>query len=201
MRLAERHHEVTYQTPVERANELIPDLTTKRRERISCPSPDHEDRNPSCDLFPDGFKCWSCGTYGDKLDYYCLINGLSTRDALEVLGAFDGTRAPRRPQRPRYSISKEIARGLVANGEFARHWHLAKLLALPPRLQAQRDLLASWDYLLGLGYDVPLVWKLSGLVRGEAWLRFGDASRATDPAESGRAVVRLLRDLERGDAA
>ena len=200
--LREASRDFTHQTPIERANQLIPALTTKRREQISCPTPDHEDKNPSATLYPDGFKCWSCGARGDKLDYYALKNGLTIRQALEVLGAFDGTTPPRkRPKERPYSISRDIARKLVSTDQFARHWHLAKLLAMPDRRLAQRDLLGSWDYLLERGYDVPLVWEIACLLRGEAWLRFADPSCSNDPAEAGRAVCRLLRSLEEVDAA
>lgn len=205
MSLSPARHDFTDQTPVERANALLEPLTD-RKKQIRCPSPDHEDRHPSCTLYPDGFKCWSCGARGDALDYYALTNGLTLRDALQVLGAFHGPSTPRvrrmRLEEPPHLISREIAEKLVDSDQFARHWHLAKLLAMPPRLLAQRDLLGSWDYLLEIGYDVPLVWKLAGLLRGEAWLRFGDAARADDPREPGRAVCRLLNALNEGvDAA
>lgn len=53
-----------------------------KRGLIRCFSPSHEDKNPSCEIFPDGehFKCWSCGIPGNKDDKPGDIY-----DAVEVL--------------------------------------------------------------------------------------------------------------------
>jgi len=42
---------------------------------IKCPHPDHEDRNPSCVVWPSirGFKCYSCGAKGDLVELYRLF--------------------------------------------------------------------------------------------------------------------------------
>src|SRR5688500_14930675 len=52
---------------IEKAKQLLFPLTD-RSKKIRCPSPDHEDRHPSATLYPDGFRCFSCGAFGDVLD-------------------------------------------------------------------------------------------------------------------------------------
>lgn len=39
-----------------------------KRLIIRCPSPHHEDKNPSCAVFPDGFKCYACQARGDVFE-------------------------------------------------------------------------------------------------------------------------------------
>lgn len=43
---------------------------------IRCPAPDHEDRNPSCNIQPDGFRCFACDVYGDIFDLIRLVEGV-----------------------------------------------------------------------------------------------------------------------------
>lgn len=188
-------------SPVERANALLPPLTTKNRERVHCPSPEHEDKHPSCDYTPDSFKCWACGEYGDKLDHHCLVHGLTIRQALDQLGIFDGgplrlVRKPKPADDPPYRIPKALSRAMHSSPEFSLNWTLAKLLASRHPIGAQRDLLLSWDWLERRGFDVPVAWDLCKLLRGEAFLRYGDAKRAENPHEYARCVARLVEEIE-----
>lgn len=54
-----------------------------RSGKIACPF--HDDTHPSCHIYPDGFKCFACGAYGDHLDWLEAVFGLSTSQALERL--------------------------------------------------------------------------------------------------------------------
>ena len=52
-----------------------------------CIAPDHKDRHASASLF-DGdnrFKCHGCGTGGDAINAYALLNGMSNSDAIKTL--------------------------------------------------------------------------------------------------------------------
>jgi DNA polymerase len=45
-------------------------------DKVTCPF--HDDHNPSCQIYPDGFKCFSCGAHGDHFDWLqgqAMING------------------------------------------------------------------------------------------------------------------------------
>lgn len=58
---------------------------------IRCPSPTHEDRNPSCSIRDTHYNCFSCGINGDIFDLIELLEGVSgfdaqIRRALELLG-------------------------------------------------------------------------------------------------------------------
>lgn len=42
---------------------------------IECPNPEHEDKNPSCVVWPSikSFKCYSCGSSGDIIELVRLL--------------------------------------------------------------------------------------------------------------------------------
>lgn len=44
--------------------------------KVPCPNPSHEDKNPSCVCWPNikAFKCFSCGSSGDIIEYLRLLN-------------------------------------------------------------------------------------------------------------------------------
>ncbi len=50
--------------------------------RVSCPLPDHEDRHPSCHVYPDpgrGWYCFACGRGGTALDLAAHLTGIEPR--------------------------------------------------------------------------------------------------------------------------
>lgn len=47
---------------------------------VRCPF--HDDNTPSCCIYPDGWKCFGCGAYGDALDFLGKHTGKSIRDIL-----------------------------------------------------------------------------------------------------------------------
>ena len=57
----------------------LPPVGERRSVMIRCPSPDHEDQNPSTswDLEQDVFYCHSCGIGGDVFNAWGLVFGLS----------------------------------------------------------------------------------------------------------------------------
>ena len=46
---------------------------------IRCFNPSHEDKNPSCELFEDHFKCYSCGIHGDIYDAVEILQGITEK--------------------------------------------------------------------------------------------------------------------------
>lgn len=45
---------------------------------VHCPLPDHDDRTPSCDVYPepqDGWHCWGCGRGGSVYDLVSALAG------------------------------------------------------------------------------------------------------------------------------
>lgn len=83
-----------------RANELIGPLVEKPKQ-VRCISPDHEDRRPSMFLTPDGFKCFSCGAWGDRVDYVAVTQNMTIGNVLHSLGLKRQVRV--RKKRPRFS--------------------------------------------------------------------------------------------------
>lgn len=58
-------------------------IETNRHNFIVCPF--HKDKHPSCKIYKDGFKCYSCGTHGDLVDFVAKLEGISLREALDIL--------------------------------------------------------------------------------------------------------------------
>lgn len=54
-----------------------------RNRKVLCPV--HDDHVPSCHIYPDGFKCFSCGAHGDAVDWLKLTYNLSTAEAIKEL--------------------------------------------------------------------------------------------------------------------
>lgn len=66
-------------------NRLIEYLRIKgikaERGLVRCFNPEHEDRNPSCELFDDHFVCYSgnCGIHGDIYDAVGILEGITDK--------------------------------------------------------------------------------------------------------------------------
>jgi len=55
--------------------DLVPSGSTLKGR---CPYSDHEDKNPSFYIYPDGrFYCYGCGRHGDVVDLWAALKGLS----------------------------------------------------------------------------------------------------------------------------
>ena len=179
-------------SPVEKAHEILARdyPPPSRRKPIACPSPDHEDKQPSATLYPDGgFKCHACGAHGDALDYYCATEGLTVSQALNRLGCFDPDYKPLPKPKPR----KVFLPDGCDSHEFALRWEIAKQLACQPDPKA--DLLAGWDYLEQLGVDIPEVWRLTCVIQGVALFRHVNPAKAHLASERKRAVRKFLAEV------
>ena len=53
--------------------------------KVNCPF--HHDRNPSCQIYDDGFYCFGCGKGGSAIDYVMLKEGVSFWEAFKTLAA------------------------------------------------------------------------------------------------------------------
>lgn len=54
-----------------------------KTQKILCPV--HNDTHPSCHIYADHFYCFSCGAYGDAIDWIKIIYECSTLKAVEKL--------------------------------------------------------------------------------------------------------------------
>lgn len=52
----------------------------------NCICPFHDDTNPSMQIFPDGYKCHSCGEYGDIFTFVMRMENCSFKEAFLILG-------------------------------------------------------------------------------------------------------------------
>lgn len=189
-------------SPVERALERLRfiDPPPSKAKRVRCPSPDHEDKRPDCSRYPDGtWYCFACGAKGDALDFYALSKGITIKQALVDLGAFNGatwTPTPKPPETKPARLPQEVKEILMASAEFPLRWETAKLLSLQEPTQIKLDILAGWDALNERGIDIPETLKLTYLIQGVALFRHADPAKAHMPRERNLAVRRLLRELE-----
>ncbi len=75
-----------------------------------CPAPDHEDRNPSCKVYDDGFFCFSCGLRGSAIDLVMIVKNLGFIDAARWLADWLGLPWPERSEDARQEYEKQINR-------------------------------------------------------------------------------------------
>ena len=73
---------------------------------IHCPSPEHEDRNPSCMLMPEAnrFECKACGISGDVIKLVELVCGVDFKDAVTWLGGTKDVEQERPVKKERYTL-------------------------------------------------------------------------------------------------
>lgn len=60
-------------------------IKTNRSEMCSCPF-HGKDRHPSMKIYKDGYKCFTCGKYGDIFGFVQEYENCSFRDAFLILG-------------------------------------------------------------------------------------------------------------------
>jgi len=55
------------------------------RGMSSCPFHGH-DKHPSMKIYHDGFRCFTCGKYGDVIDFVVGMENISFKEAFKLLG-------------------------------------------------------------------------------------------------------------------
>jgi DNA primase len=89
----------------------LPEIVTEthdidRNGKVLCPV--HDDHTPSCHIYIDGWKCYSCGAHGDAVDWLKLTHNLSTAEAIRKLerraGGYIPPAAERRPVPPARTV-------------------------------------------------------------------------------------------------
>lgn len=171
----------------------------------SCPTPLHVNGDRSRGL--------SIGEgYDGQVLLYCHA-GCSTEEILESAGLEWADLFPDDPSRTWYTappaeklfqLPRELVVKMLATDEWLLTWTVGRLLAYRHPIQAQRDLLMSWDHLNTLGVNIPLAWETAKMIQGVAFLRYGHAARCNTPdevaAEKIRCVRRLLEAVDRDNA-
>jgi hypothetical protein len=117
--------------------------TEVERGKILCP--EHDDSNPSCQLYPltNSYFCWTCKASGDVLKLVMLLRNLSLPEAIDWISETTGVdRPPRDPGAEAQSISLKALQA-----------HLSEALeALPADTPLPGDLTLERAKALGLGY-------------------------------------------------
>lgn len=101
--------------------------TLGRDGKIHCPF--HDDEHPSCHIYPDGYKCFGCGAYGDHLTWLEEIQGLSVAAAIAYLAEGGGSVRPRRPvERRTRAVQSYSPIGPSAYSSYARRLRVTNRL-------------------------------------------------------------------------
>lgn len=102
----------------------------EQRGSISfCSSPVNEDRDPSCALYPDHFKDWSSGEWGDIFDFIQLVQGVDAAEALNIAADYCGfelsdehRERAQKLQKERSSIANRIEDAVDNRGDVFWQW-------------------------------------------------------------------------------
>jgi Toprim domain/CHC2 zinc finger len=60
--------------------------------KVACPY--HDDIEPSLQLYPDHFHCFSCGAHGSRLDWLTKVEGMSETEAVLYIRDWPGPSSP-----------------------------------------------------------------------------------------------------------
>ena len=108
-----------------------------RNGKVLCPV--HDDRNPSCHIYPDSFYCFACGAHGDAVDWLEAVYNLDTAEAIRDLEQRAGgavgvtlTRVPVKVAKPAPTFKP------VAPEVLERHYRQAAQLCRVPLSMAGR---------------------------------------------------------------
>lgn len=78
---------IKHDIPIQDVIETYAGIDTRRKGNIPCPSPEHEDRNPSAHIYPDKniCRCFSCNKTFDVFSVVMQNTGKSFTDACKTL--------------------------------------------------------------------------------------------------------------------
>ena len=132
-----------------------------RSGKTLCPA--HDDHTPSCHIYPDGFKCFSCGAHGDHVDWLEQVHDLSTAGAIRELerraGGYVPPAAPRpvKVSRPELTFRPVDKRVLEAH-----HRRAARLDHIPASMEGRGFTVDDLSALSFAAYGPDAVFPLTG---------------------------------------
>lgn len=129
----------------------------RRGRQLRCCCPFHDERRPSCYIYPDHYHCFGCGCHGDVIHFVMAIEQLGFRAAVERLAA--GGIAAERPV-AQSMLPAEQARGGDDESERFRRYAAAIYLGARPIADTPVD----W-YLTGRRIDLRCLGYWPGALR------------------------------------
>lgn len=81
---------------------LVEETHRVHGRKVLCPF--HDDHNPSCHIYPNGYKCYSCGARGDVITWLERIYDLNTRAAIQELKTRTGVSLDAMP--PKWTLTR-----------------------------------------------------------------------------------------------
>ncbi len=117
---------------------LVSETHTIIAHKTLCPF--HQDSSPSCQIYPDGFKCFACGASGDALDWLERVHNLSKTDAIKALENRVGviTTAHQKPVRKPKALVKQCDAKPLSDSLHIQFWQrLEKLETVPKALESR----------------------------------------------------------------
>ena len=112
-----------------------------RAGKVLCPV--HDDHTPSCHIYRDGFKCFSCGAHGDALDWLEAVHDLSTAEAIKELERRAGGYIPPVAERPAKVSRPAPTFKPVSNHLLKQHIRAAQHLRYLPQAMSGRGFVLS----------------------------------------------------------
>ena len=132
-----------------------------RAGKVLCPT--HADTRPSCHIYPDGFRCYSCRAHGDHIDWLKQVHGLDTAEAIRELERRAGGYVPPVAERPvKVSRPKPTFRPVDAKVLEAHHRRAAQLDRVPAAMEGRGFSPDDLEYLGFAAYADDAVFPITG---------------------------------------
>ena len=132
-----------------------------RDGKVLCPV--HSDHTPSCHIYRDGFKCFSCGAHGDAVDWLEQVHGLSTSEAITELEQRAGGYVPPAAVRPvKVSRPAPAFKPVAPNVLEAHRRRAAQLDHVPAAMAGRGFSLVDLQHLGFAAYGDDAVFPMTG---------------------------------------
>lgn len=131
-----------------------------RAGKVLCPV--HSDTHPSCHIYKDGWKCFSCGAHGDALDWLEAVHNLSTAEAIRELERRAGGHIPPVSERPKVSRPPPTFKPIDDKVLEAHRRRAAQLDHVPAALQGRGFTLHDLKALQIAAYGQDAVLPITG---------------------------------------
>ena len=169
--------------------ETIERMTGQQIERHKINCPFHDDKTPSLHVYDDGgWKCYSCGKYGDVIDFVGLLlygENYDYHETIDRLGALDikplpATTTRPKPTKPAGKLGATLEDALRWNEQMPtqrrEYWHSRGLTD-----QTIDEFFLGWD---GKRYTIPATYRLQvfGLKRRQSEIDDGIPAKYTQIA-------------------
>lgn len=121
-------------------------IRPNRSMMVSCPF--HKDRHPSMKIYKDGFKCFTCGKYGDIFGFVQEMEKCSFKDAYLLLGGeYAKDKKPRQIMNRKKFNRQTVAKNIAEHEQRAfKHELLKAIKTLETTARLAKPYSDTWVY-------------------------------------------------------